>query len=698
MKNLIDLFSNSLANRTRRGSTDTRSLLLGLGLAACMAAAAKDNDASQFDQKPHKGNSNDNNGVVKSLNGLSGKVTLSAGSNITITPLGNGLRISAAGGQSAGVQDLNGATGSITLVAGDNVTITTQGNQITISSAGAGGTSGPDTNAWHRSGDMLAPGDFLGSLNSGPLEFKVNNQRTLRLELTGFAPNLIGGFSGNFVADGTVGATIGGGGGPVTFERNGTPLNGSNVVSATFGTVAGGAGNSVGQGCGQAVIGGGGGNVISSNSPDTTIAGGFVNLIEPDNFQSTIGGGVANAIEPKANDSTIGGGGENAIQAYAYESTIGGGAFNTIATNAQDSTIGGGSSNTIQSNALYSTIAGGYFNSIAADTSTVGGGNLNLIRAGASLSTIAGGTQNTVGDGSSASAIGGGIGNSISNNSTFAVIGGGVFNAIGHDNSSSVIGGGSENRILDGAQESVIAGGSANEISYGSGVATVAGGTGNTIGTNSYESAIGGGSQNSVGDNAPFATIPGGELNVVGQAYSFAAGHRAKAVHTGSFVWGDAVDSDVTTSGANQFIARASGGVAFYTGAGLATGVQLPSGGGSWSSVSDRNLKENLEPVDPRDILHRVAALPIQTWNLKTQDPAIRHIGPMAQDFGAAFSVGEDDKHISTVDADGVALAAIQGLNAEVEEKDARIKALEKDVAELKALVNQLAKPALQSP
>ena len=55
----------------------------------------------------------------------------------------------------------------------------------------------------------------------------------------------------------------------------------------------------------------------------------------------------------------------------------------------------------------------------------------------------------------------------------------------------------------------------------------------------------------------------------------------------------------------------------------------------------------------------------MQTWNLKSQDPAIRHIGPMAQDFYAAFNVGEDDKHINSVDADGVALAAIQGLNRE---------------------------------
>jgi hypothetical protein len=73
--------------------------------------------------------------------------------------------------------------------------------------------------------------------------------------------------------------------------------------------------------------------------------------------------------------------------------------------------------------------------------------------------------------------------------------------------------------------------------------------------------------------------------------------------------------------------------------------------------------------------------VPIQTWNLKTQDPAIRHVGPMAQDFYAAFGVGEDDKHINTVDADGVALAAIQGLCRLLQERTAEIVALraEKD-------------------
>ena len=63
----------------------------------------------------------------------------------------------------------------------------------------------------------------------------------------------------------------------------------------------------------------------------------------------------------------------------------------------------------------------------------------------------------------------------------------------------------------------------------------------------------------------------------------------------------------------------------------------------------------------------------------------------MAQDFYAAFAVGADDKHISTVDADGVALAAIQGLNEKLETqlgaKDVEIRRLRREVEELRRLV-----------
>lgn len=108
--------------------------------------------------------------------------------------------------------------------------------------------------------------------------------------------------------------------------------------------------------------------------------------------------------------------------------------------------------------------------------------------------------------------------------------------------------------------------------------------------------------------------------------------------------------------------------------------------------TSDRNAKENFTAVNAREVLARVAALPVTEWNYRTDNKAVQHIGPMAQDFQAAFGLaGTDDKHISVVDEGGVALAAIQGLNQKVEEKDAEIQALKQNVAELKALIQKLA-------
>ena len=101
--------------------------------------------------------------------------------------------------------------------------------------------------------------------------------------------------------------------------------------------------------------------------------------------------------------------------------------------------------------------------------------------------------------------------------------------------------------------------------------------------------------------------------------------------------------------------------------------------------ASDCNAKENFAPVDRHDILARLATIPVETWNYKSQSLTIRHIGPMAQDFAAAFDVGEDNKHINMVDAFGVALASIQALYEMVQKKDAKISALEQRLKELQS-------------
>lgn len=96
--------------------------------------------------------------------------------------------------------------------------------------------------------------------------------------------------------------------------------------------------------------------------------------------------------------------------------------------------------------------------------------------------------------------------------------------------------------------------------------------------------------------------------------------------------------------------------------------------GTTFITTSDRNAKENFNSISPAEVLAKVAELPISEWNFKT-DTQTTHIGPMAQDFYAAFGVGSDDKHIATVDADGVAFAAIQGLNQKLERENADLRA-----------------------
>ena len=104
---------------------------------------------------------------------------------------------------------------------------------------------------------------------------------------------------------------------------------------------------------------------------------------------------------------------------------------------------------------------------------------------------------------------------------------------------------------------------------------------------------------------------------------------------------------------------------------------------GTLTQGSDRSVKENFAAVDAREVLEKVAALPIETWNYRTQPDTVRHMGPMSQDFRALFGLGQDDVTISTVDSAGVALAAIQGLHQLVQEQQAALEVLREENREL---------------
>jgi hypothetical protein len=105
--------------------------------------------------------------------------------------------------------------------------------------------------------------------------------------------------------------------------------------------------------------------------------------------------------------------------------------------------------------------------------------------------------------------------------------------------------------------------------------------------------------------------------------------------------------------------------------------------GTTFNPTSDRNLKEKFKDIDPVKVLDQVVALPITTWKFKEDDSAVRHIGPMGQDFHQIFAFGVDDRHISTTDLDGVALAAIQGLKRLLDDKERKIRDLERRLERL---------------
>lgn len=110
---------------------------------------------------------------------------------------------------------------------------------------------------------------------------------------------------------------------------------------------------------------------------------------------------------------------------------------------------------------------------------------------------------------------------------------------------------------------------------------------------------------------------------------------------------------------------------------------------GTLTQGSSRDVKSGIVPLDAKDVLARVSALPVSLWSYKTED-AVRHVGPMAEDFHQAFGLGADDKHIAPGDQAGVALLAVQGLNAVVQDKAQEIARLRSENADLAKRVEAL--------
>ncbi|HUE86929.1 MAG TPA: tail fiber domain-containing protein [Vicinamibacterales bacterium] len=196
----------------------------------------------------------------------------------------------------------------------------------------------------------------------------------------------------------------------------------------------------------------------------------------------------------------------------------------------------------------------------------------------------------------------------------------------------------------------------------------------------------------------------GGHVNATA-AFGTALGHNATASGVGStaigmyastgnrrgaIVFGDfSTLTPVVATLDNQFMVRASGGTILYSSSDLTTGVSVPPGGGAWTAISDARLKTNFRDLDGEDVLARLARVPIREWNYITQDSSIRHVGPTAQDFRAAFGLGEDDRTISTLDPDGIALRAIQALDTRTQQLQEENTALKAALAALRQIVEE---------
>ena len=262
------------------------------------------------------------------------------------------------------------------------------------------------------------------------------------------------------------------------------------------------------------------------------------------------------------------------------------------------------------------------------------------------------------------------------------------------------------------------------EYSTATGYGTTAGGSGSTA--MGYSATASGPGSTAMGVNttarginatAMGATTTASGVNSTAMGYlTTASGFASTAMGAhaasdkGSFVYGDASTDNlggtvVNTTAFNSFVVRAqhvwfgkSGDQVATSGhyVETSTGAYL-SDGGDWTNASDVNRKENFQDEQAAAVLERLARLSIRTWNYKADDARVRHLGPTAQDFQAAFHLGSSDKAISTVDAAGVALLSIQALERRTRDQESEIAALRAELASLRAQMTQRL-PVAESP
>jgi hypothetical protein len=378
-------------------------------------------------------------------------------------------------------------------------------------------------------------------------------------------------------------------------------------------------------------------------------------------------------------------------QATGTSSAVAAGSNNVAS--GQGSFVGAGTSN--QAAGTSSLVIGGFDNHALAIDSLVGAGAGN--QATGPRAVVVGGGYNLASG--PWSFIGGGgreTGSGFAGTSAqdhiaagkWATIGGGKGNRAGAGavHTGATVAGGEQNQAIN--IDATVGGGTLNVASaiY----ASVAGGQSNTA--NNTGAAIGGGLSNTA--SGQWASVPGGNANTASGDYSLAAGRQAKATHAGSLIFADSSAFNFNSAATNEFAVRAVGGtriVSAINGSGVPTaGVSLAAGSGAWSSLSDRAAKQDLTAVDADAVLARLVAMPVYTWRYKTEVSGALHMGPTAQDFQAAFGLGDSDTHITTVDADGVALAALRALQQRAAAQEAAIAARAARIAALRARLARL--------
>jgi hypothetical protein len=423
-----------------------------------------------------------------------------------------------------------------------------------------------------------------------------------------------------------------------------------------------------------------------NNAIDVLVNGSRVMRYEPNAVSpNVLGGHPANNLTAGVRGATIGGGGTPNDPDYGFPflnrvtdayGTVGGGAANVAGDDIGTvidrpfATVGGGFINI--ASGQFSTVTGGTGNVASGEGSTAGGGGSHAY---GNYSTVAGGFINTA--------------------NGFASTAGGIYSVATGDYSFAA---GTQARALhigtfawaDAANSSVTFDTLANHefavrATGGVRFVTAIDGSGNptrAVKVNG-NGEIDFGSQSRQMINLWGPALYGLGIQS-GTQYARSDGH---------FTWfRKGVHSDI------QYDPGAGGEVLMSVSSVPGTGSGTTHTGtvraAAFTVTSDRNAKREFAAVDTAEVLAKVIATPVTTWAYNA-DPDTRHIGMTGQDFRAAFGVGDSDKSIATVDADGVALAAIQGLNSKLEErlaeKDARIAALESQLGELRRTVELLA-------